>query len=147
YFVVDGKAYKSPTSDPSQRTPLAALGQSVQRLSVSGDGHVIAFYEGTGVFVSIDEKAPSPVAAGAFDPAVAPDGSAVAVKTNSSAVQVFTTANPATMLSSAPRLADGAFDAPVVANGGRQVVFVAQRGAAAGGSGTNDQIYALGPGL
>jgi hypothetical protein len=87
------------------------------------------------------------VTAGAIEPSLAPDGTAVAVTMASGAIKTFTTANPAVPLSTASPVATGGFSAPVTAGVGREVVFLAKPGSAAGGTSANTQVYALGPGL
>jgi Abnormal spindle-like microcephaly-assoc'd, ASPM-SPD-2-Hydin/Cep192 domain 4/HYDIN/CFA65/VesB-like, Ig-like domain len=146
-FVVGGRAFTTSAIQPGPPAELTVLGGSIAGLSVSNDGQTIAFFNGAGVYVSVKGATPVQVTTGALDPSVAPDGSAVAVRMNDSSVKVFTTAQPPAVLSAAAPIAAGAFATPVVAGGGRELAFLAQPGAAAGGTSSNVQVYGLGPSL
>ncbi len=144
-FVAGGQAFTVPTAQPGAPTPVAFPGGAISGVAMSDDGQTMAAANGDGVYLKVAAAAPTLLTGGALEPSVASDGSAVAVtKSSPRGINVYSAAKA--VLSTAIPVADGAFNTPVVANGGREVTFLANA-AAAGGSGSSVQAFAFGPGL
>ena len=112
---------------------MSADGKTV--VTVTGDG-TAAVSLSDAEFVTVTDKA--------LEPSVAPDGTAVAFKmTADSSIKTFSTGATPAVLSTATPLAAVGFTAPVAADGGREVVFLANPGQAAGGTSTTAQVYGL----
>jgi hypothetical protein len=144
-FVAGGRAFTAPTAQPGTPTAVDFPGGAISAFAVSDDHQTMAVANGDGVYVKVGAPAASLLTAGALEPSMAPDGSAVAVTMSSPrGINVYSPTKA--LLSAATPVADGTFNAPVVANGGREVVFLAT-GAAAGGTGAGVQAFGFGPGL
>jgi len=121
--------------------------EPVTSVAMSANGATAAYGTASAILVSLGAGAAVPVAPGGSDPSVSVDGGSIA-STVGGAIKTFVVANGAVSeAAGAAPVAAGSFGSPVATNGDRQIVFVANPGAAAGGSGTGPQAFALRPGL
>jgi WD40 repeat protein len=146
-FVADGLLYNASTTSPANPTQVvpAVPGGAITGVSVSADGKVMAVANGDGVY-AVTDASRTLLTGGALDPSVSPDGSAVAVTMADTSIKIFLLADPTASATAKP-IAAGGFRAPVVADRGLEVVFLADKGSAAGGSSADVQLFALGPSL
>ncbi len=150
FFVAGAKLQSADVVQPAAVTPFPVEPDGAPvKVSVSADGRTVVTVTSDGkAAVSLDKQAFVAVTDKALEPSVAPDGSAVALKmTADSSIRTFSTGAAPAVLSTATPLAAVGFSAPVAADGGREVVFLANPGQAAGGTSTAAQVYGIGPGL
>ena len=146
-FVAGGQPYATSTTPPGTPTPLPSPGGQVAGISLSDDGQTVAYATGDGVFVSVKRASPTLVTAGAIEPSVSPDGTAVAVTMASGAIKTFTIANPAVPLSTASPVAAGGFSAPVMSGAGGRSSSSPSPGRRPGGRAPTSRSTRLGPSL
>ncbi len=147
-LVENGTAVVTSAAQPATPTPVPqSPAGGVTGVSISADATTTAIANGSGVSTATGAGSPFVlVTGGARTPVVAGDGGHVAVQLSNGSVASYTTgATPAQAAAATP--SGGGFSAPKVSDGGRQLVFIATPGTAAGGSGTGAQAFALGPGL
>ena len=148
-FVAGGRPFSTNPASPTKVDPLPARGASqVTGISAAKNG-LVAMADGDGVFVVPPGGTPIDVVGGADQPSVSPDAGSLAVRmtTGGGSIQSFTLGATPTSVGTFASVGTGGFQAPVATNGGRQVVFLASRAAAEGGSDETIQAYAVGPSL
>jgi hypothetical protein len=146
-FVSGTVANRVALSAPTAPEPLpGAPSGPVTNLSISSKGETAAFGVPNATSVSFGGGAAVPLLAGGSDPSVSADGTSIAVTAAGSIKTFAVGSNTAHDAATAAPLAAGSFSTPVATNGGREIVFLATPGSAAGG-GSGPQAFALRPGL
>jgi hypothetical protein len=146
-FIAGTTAYSAPFSQPSTPAALPTPGGAATGVALSRNGQTVAIANGDGVYVTIGKAAPVLVTGGASEPSVSVDGTTVAVTMSNGSIATFTASAAPAPLATAPPVASGGFTAGLASNNGRQIVFLATPGSAAGGTSTAVQAFADGPGL
>jgi hypothetical protein len=146
-FVSGTVANRVALAAPTAPEPLpGSPTDPITNLSISAKGETAAFGVPNATSVSFGGRPAVPLLAGGSDPSVSFDGTSIAVTAGGSIKTFAVGDNNVHDAATAAPISAGSFSAPVATNGGREIVFLATPGSAAGG-GSGPQAFALRPGL